>query len=111
MSSACSCEGRDTPGHLSRELWGVWSAYITPRRSPKLGGDARPVGAWSTEDRKGGAVVAAARRPADAGVELSRHRRGRRRRDERRHLRTTTSQPLVLITSRMMRITSRSPQA
>lgn len=80
---------------------------------PKIGGVRGPRWGWpwSTEDRKGGAVVAAARRLADGGVELSRHRRGRHRRDERRRLRTTTSQPPMLMASRMMRSTSRSPQA
>ena len=65
---------------------------------------------WSKEDRKGGAVVGAARRPAGVDVELSRHRRGRR--DERRRLRTTTSQlPMLMALLRTMRSTWHSPQA
>ena len=65
---------------------------------------------WSKEDRKGGAVVGAARRPAGGDVELSRHRRGRR--DERRRLRTTMSQlPMLMALLRTMRSTWRSPQA
>jgi hypothetical protein len=65
---------------------------------------------WSKEDRKGGAVVGAARRPARGDVELSRHRRGRR--DERRRLRTTMSQlPMLMALLRTMRSTWRSPRA